>query len=279
MSKKKSAWQGVFLAGVLLFMYAPILLMIVFSFNESKTMAKWTGFSLKWYVALFQDPTILKALWVSLAVAFLSSLIATVLGTMGAIGINAMTRKRRAVVMGVSKLPVFNPDLVTGISLMLIFIFVKNALEKIGISFQLGFGTMLIAHITFNLPYVILSVMPRLRSSSNTLYEAALDLGAKPTYALWRIIIPDIMPGIVTGAILAFTLSLDDFVVTFFTRQGIQNLSTVIYATVRRGISPKINALSAIMFVSVLVLLLFVNMRDTKEQKQRKIQKSKNKGH
>lgn len=256
MKKLRLPFGKVYLALMLIFIYAPILLLIIYSFNENKSMARWGGFSFKWYAALFQDPTIMKALMVTLSVAVLSSLFSTVLGTMGAIGVCAMSKRKRAVILGLSKLPVFNPDLVTGISLMLIYIF---------LNIPLGYGTMLVSHITFNIPYVVLSVLPRLRQSSNALYEAALDLGATPGYALWRVIIPDIRPGILTGAILAFTMSLDDFVVTFFTRQGVQNLSTMVYSMARRGISPKINALSAIMFVVVLALLLTVNIRSSKK--------------
>lgn len=269
-SKKTSPWSMVYLALMLLFIYAPILFIIVFSFNDGASMSNWKGFSLRWYDKLFNDPIIIKATGVSLLVGVLSAFFATILGTLGAIGIHAMGKKKRFAVMSITQLPVYNPDLITGISLMLVFNVIKNLLARFGITMQLGFGTMLIAHITFNTPYVILSVMPRLRQSSSALYEAALDLGASPSYALWRVTIPDIMPGIITGAILAFTMSLDDFVVTFFTRQGIQNLSTQIYATVRRGISPEINALSAIMFVVVLTLLLIVNLRGGKEEREMK---------
>lgn len=273
--KKTSPWGTVYIALMLLIIYAPILFVIVFSFNEGNSMARWAGFSLKWYTKLFQNTKIHKALFVSLSVAALSALFSTILGTLAAIGLNSMSKKKRSVVMGVSQLPVFNPDLVTGISLMLVFIFLKNILQRIGINFQMGYGTMLIAHTTFNLPYVLLSVLPRLRQSSNMLYEAALDLGASPSYALWRVTIPDIFPGIITGAILAFTMSLDDFVVTFFTRQGIQNLSTEIYSMVRRGISPEINALSALMFIAVLTLLVVVNFMDRKSARKLKRQRNK----
>ena len=273
-SKKTSPWSMVYLVLVLLFIYAPILFIIVFSFNDGASMSNWKGFSLRWYDKLFHDPIIIRATGVTLVVGVLSAFFATVLGTFGAIGIHSMTKKKRFAVMSITQLPVYNPDLITGISLMLVFNVVKELLSRMGITMQLGFGTMLIAHITFNIPYVILSVLPRLKQSSSSLYEAALDLGASPSYALWKVTIPDIMPGIITGAILAFTMSLDDFVVTFFTRQGIQNLSTQIYATVRRGISPEINALSAIMFVVVLTLLLVVNIRGSREDNKMKKRKN-----
>lgn len=266
--KKKNRWGSVYLALMLLFMYAPIAVLIAYSFNENKTMAKWTGFSLKWYVELFKDKTIMDALQVTVVVAIVSALAATLIGTAAAIGIDAMGKKRRMAILGITNLPVVNPDLVTGVSLMLLYVFAFSALGRIGLSGRLGFGTLLVSHITFNIPYVILSVMPRLKKSSDTLYEAAMDLGARPGYALRRIVLPDIMPGVITGAVLAFTMSLDDFVVSFFTRQGVQNLSIVIYAMARRGIKPKINALSALMFVVVLLLLLFINIRSARQQRK-----------
>lgn len=268
-----SRWGSLYLALMLLFMYVPIAVLIVYSFNENKSMAKWTGFSVKWYIKLFQDGTIMSALQMTVIVAVLSAVIATAIGTAAAIGIDAMGKKSRSAILGITNLPVVNPDLVTGISLMLLYVSAFAVLEKIGIHGRLGFGTLLVSHITFNIPYVILSVMPRLRKSSDMLYEAAMDLGAKPGYAIWRIILPDIMPGVVTGLILAFTMSLDDFVVSFFTRQGVQTLSIVIYAMARRGIKPQINALSALMFVTVLVLLFIINVRSTRQT--RKDQKAK----
>ncbi len=276
MEKKRrgsSRWGSLYLALMLLFMYVPIAVLIVYSFNENKSMAKWTGFSVKWYIKLFQDGTIMSALQMTVIVAVLSAVIATAIGTAAAIGIDAMGKKSRSAILGITNLPVVNPDLVTGISLMLLYVSAFAVLEKIGIHGRLGFGTLLVSHITFNIPYVILSVMPRLRKSSDMLYEAAMDLGAKPGYAIWRIILPDIMPGVVTGLILAFTMSLDDFVVSFFTRQGVQTLSIVIYAMARRGIKPQINALSALMFVTVLVLLFIINVRSTRQT--RKDQKAK----
>ncbi len=270
MSQKQSRSGTIYLAIMLAFLYAPIALLIFYSFNAGKTMAKWGGFSLKWYIELFHDKTIMNALSVTLSIAVLSALIAVVIGTLAAIGIASMGRKPRAAVLAITNLPVINPDLVTGLSLMLLFVSAISIINRIVPFFDasLGYGTLLIAHITFNIPYVILSVMPKLRQSSDMLYEAALDLGASPMQALVRVIIPDIMPGIVTGATLAFTLSLDDFVVSFFTRQGVQNLSIVIYSMARRGIKPEINALSAIMFVVILALLLLINLRGVYEDKK-----------
>ncbi len=239
------------------FLYAPIVVLIIFSFNNSKSRAKWDGFTMKWYEQLFQDPQIMKALYYTVIIALLSALIATVIGTMAAIGIHNMGSFSKSLVMNFTYLPVMNPDIVTGISLMILFIFAN---------LRLGFLSMLLAHITFNIPYVILSVLPKLQQLNKHLFEAALDLGATPYYALRKVILPEIMPGIVTGALLAFTLSIDDFVISFFTTgSGVSNLSITVYSMARRGINPKINALSTLMFVSVLLLLLIVNKRTSKE--------------
>ena len=245
-----------YLTLLLIFLYLPILIMAVFSFNASRTRGQWSGFSLKWYQELFHDPTIMQALYTTLLVAVLSALIATVIGTVAAIGIYSMKRRPRAALLNLTYIPGTNPDIVTGISLMLLFLFIK---------LPMGFGTLLIAHITFNVPYVILSVMPKLQQMNTHLYEAALDLGAPPRLALVKVILPQIMPGIFTGALLAFTLSLDDFVVSFFTNGGTQTLSVVVYSMARLGVKPQINALSTIMFVCVLVLLFIVNKRTARD--------------
>ena len=255
--KVKSLFQKGYLGLVLLFLYAPIATLIIFSFNAGKTMGKWSGFSLKWYEQLFQDPSLMSALSTTLTIAVLSALIATVIGTLAAIGIHSMRKRTRSLVETATYIPMLNPDIVTGISLMLLFLFLRVSL---------GYTTLLLAHITFNIPYVIFSVLPKLRQMPQNLYEAALDLGCKPTRAMWKIIVPQIMPGIVTGAIFALTLSIDDFVVSYFTTQGVSNLSIAIYAMARRGISPKINALSAIIFVSIVALLLIVNIRANRVQ-------------
>lgn len=244
--------KNAYLALMLAFLYAPILMLTVFSFSNSKSRAVWGGFTLKWYGHLFHDPAILSALQVTLIVAVLSSLIATAIGTLAAIGLYGMKRGPRSLVMNVTYLPVVNPDIVTGISLMILFIFMR---------LQLGFVTLLMAHVAFNIPYVILSVMPKLTQLDSSVYEAALDLGATPGYALRKIILPEIMPGVITGLILAFTLSIDDFVISFFTSAGVQNLSIYIYSAARRGVNPAIYALSTLMFATVLSLLILVNRR------------------
>lgn len=266
MKKVRSFFKGTYLALMLFFLYAPILVLMVFSFNGSKTMGSWSGFSLKWYAELFRDSTIMNALTVTLVVAIVSALISTFIGTFAAIGIHSMKKGRRAVVENISQLPVVNPDLVTGISFMMLFAF---------LGIRNGYVRMLIAHISFCIPYVILSVMPKLRQSSNMLYEAAMDLGCTPWKALTRVVIPDIMPGVVSGFIMALTLSLDDFVVSWFATDGIQNLSIYIYSTARRGISPKINALSTLMFVAVVSLLLVVNLKSIREEREAAAQNRK----
>ena len=266
MKKLRNFFRGTYLGLMLIFLYAPILVLMVFSFNGSKSMARWTGFSFKWYEALMHDSTIMNALMVTLSVAVISALVATFIGTFAAIGIHSMKKRPRAAVENISRVPMVNPDLVTGISFMMLF-------AAMGI--KGGYTRMLIAHITFNIPYVIFSVMPKLRQSSNLLYEAAMDLGCTPMMAIRKVVIPDIMPGIVSGFVLAFTLSLDDFVVSRFATDGIQNLSIYIYGIARRGISPKINALCTIMFVVVVALLVFINLKSINEERAAETQRKK----
>ena len=266
MKKLRNFFRGTYLGLMLIFLYAPILVLMVFSFNGSKSMARWTGFSFKWYEALMHDSTIMNALMVTLSVAVISALVATFIGTFAAIGIHSMKKRPRAVVENISRLPMVNPDRVTGISFMMLF-------AAMGI--KGGYTRMLIAHITSNIPYVIFSVMPKLRQSSNLLYEAAMDLGCTPMMAIRKVVIPDIMPGIVSGFVLAFTLSLDDFVVSWFATDGIQNLSIYIYGIARRGISPKINALCTIMFVVVVALLVFINLKSINEERAAETQRKK----
>ena len=243
---------------IFIFLYAPIVVLVVYSFNSTKSRVHWTGFSLKWYAELFRDSEILSALWVTLILGVASAVIATVIGTAAAIGIHNMKKLPKSILMNMTYIPVLNPDIVTGVSLMLLFIFIKV---------QMGFFSLLMAHITFNIPFVILSVLPKLRQFNRNLYEAAIDLGARPVTAFRKIMLPEIMPGVITGMLLAFTLSIDDFVISFFTAggSGVSNLAIVIYSYAKLGISPKINALSTLMFVTVLILLVFVNRRKKKE--------------
>ncbi len=246
-----------YLVLMLLFLYIPILTMIVLSFNESKSRVRWGGFSLKWYVQLFSSETIIHAFYNTMVIAFLSALAASVLGTAAAIGIDSMRRVPKNICMGITNIPMLNADIVTGISLMLAFIAFR---------ISLGFNTILISHITFNIPYVILSVLPKLKQTNRSVYEAALDLGATPRQAFSKTILPDILPGILSGFMLAFTMSLDDFIITHFTKgAGIDTLSTLIYSQVRRGIVPTMYALSAIIFAVVLILLAVANFLPRKK--------------
>lgn len=240
---------------ILLFLYAPIFILIVLSFNKSKSRAKWGGFTLGWYQSLFQDIDIMNALYTTLILALLSAVIATVIGTAAALAINKMKKTPRTILLGITNIPMLNADIVTGISLMLIFV---------ALNYTLGFTSVLLAHITFNIPYVILSVMPKLKQMNPHTFEAAQDLGASPFYAFYKVILPDILPGVLSGFFLAITMSLDDFVITYFTTgPQINTLSTKIYSEVRKGIKPEIYALSTLMFVTVLLLLVLVNRRNS----------------
>ncbi len=240
-----------YLALIFILLYSPLITLIVLSFNRSKTRAKWGGFTGKWYITLFHNQDIMNALYTTLIIALVSALIATIIGTAAAVGVQAMKPKFRSFTLGITNIPMLNADIVTGISLMLLFIAFRVSL---------GFDTILLAHITFNIPYVILSVLPKLKQTSKSTYEAALDLGASPVYAFFKVVFPDIMPGVFSGFLLAFTMSLDDFVITHFTKgPGVDTLSTKIYSEVRKGIKPEMYALSTIMFITVLVLLMLVN--------------------
>ena len=247
-----------YLVIILIFLYAPIFTMMVLSFNQSKSRTHWGGFTLSWYTQMFESRAIMYALYTTLLVAMISALVATVIGTVTAIAISHMKPVSENIFMSISNIPMLNADIVTGIALMLAFI-------AFGIS--LGFKTVLISHITFNIPYVILSVMPKLKQTDRSTYEAALDLGASPAYAFFEVVFPDIMPGVLSGFLLAFTMSLDDFIITHFTKgAGINTLSTLIYSEVRRGIRPSMYALSTVIFVVVLVVLLIANFRKQPEK-------------
>ena len=258
--------QKIYLARIFILLYAPIVTLIVLSFNQSKTRAKWGGFTLKWYKELLKNEQIMSAFYTTLIIAFVSAAIATVIGTAAAIAIQGMKQKWKTMYMGLTNIPMMNAEIVMGVSLMLLFI---------AFHMTLGFGTILIAHITFNIPYVILSVLPKLKQTNRYTYEAALDLGASPVKAFFKVVFPDIVPGVLSGIMLAFTMSLDDFVITHFTKgPGIDTLSTKIYTEVRKGIKPEIYALSTIMFVTVLVLLLLINY-SPKEEEETVVRKKK----
>lgn len=254
------ALRRIYVILIFIFLYAPILTLIVLSFNASKTRAKWGGFTLKWYGSLFQNESILRALWNTMLLAVLSALIATVLGLIACIALQSMKKKSRAIILGITNIPMLNAEIVTGISLMLLFISLKATF---------GFGTILLAHISFNIPYVILSIMPRMKQLNPSTYEAALDLGANSLQAFFKIVFPDILPGILSGFLMAFTMSLDDFIITHFTKgPGVDTLSTKIYSEVRKGIKPEMYSLSTLIFVTVFVLMLLVNYTPKKTEKK-----------
>ena len=248
--------KGSYLALILLFLYSPIAIMIAFSFNAGKSRAKWEGFSFKWYGELFHNAAIMDALRVTLTVALIATVVSVILGTLGAIGIHACKKGWATALINLSYLPMTMPDIVTGVSLMMMFVFIK--LDR-------GMFTMILAHITFDTPYVLFSVLPKLKQMEPNTYEAALDLGCRPMRAITRVIIPEISPGIITGGLLALTMSLDDFVISYFTTDKAQNLSTLIYSAAKRGVKPDMYALSTIMFVTVLALLIIINRRTTLE--------------
>ena len=257
----KKVLKGIYLALIILFLYLPIFTLMVLSFNEGKTMNAWTGFSFRWYREMFSNRTIMEALGNTLTIAFWAAAAATVVGVMACIGLNAMKEKHRSFFMGLNNIPLLNADIVTGISLMLSFLL-------FGIS--LNYGTVLFAHITFCIPYVILSVMPKFRQLENHTFEAALDLGASPAYAFFKVVLPDIMPGIISGFLLSFTMSVDDFVITHFTRgAGINTLSTLVYSQVKVGIRPTLYALSTVIFAAVFVILILVNIISNKRKEKR----------
>lgn len=268
---------------VFIFLYLPIIVLIAFSFNESKSRANWTGFSFHWYKELFHNELILSSLRNTLIIALAASVIALVLGTMAAVGIYAMRRKWfKSLVMNITYLPILNPEIVTGVSMLLLFVSFGNGIQKFNnwiggtaLSFlqlpemQLGFVTLIIAHVTFCTPYVILNILPKLRQMDRFTFEAAQDLGCSPKLAFYKVVIPEIMPGMVSGFLMAFTYSLDDFVISYFVSSASsQTLPVTIFSMVRKRVSPEINALTAIIFVVVLALLLLSNYYSARKEKQ-----------
>ena len=261
--KKKNTGGMALTVLLYIFLYAPIILMIVFSFNDSKSRTVWAGFTLRWYRELFLDDLIMSSLRTTIEVSVLASLISAVAGTYAAIGFYNMKKSWRKPLLTVNNIPVVNADIITGVSLALLFV---SAGRFMG--FSLGFGTLLLAHISFDIPYVILSVMPKLYQLDQNLFEAAQDLGCTWFETINKVIIPEIMPGIVNGLLIAFTMSLDDFVISYFTAgSSVQTLSMTIYAMTRRRISPKINAVSTLLFAVVLLLLLVVNAREARQHR------------
>ena len=285
--KKNGVLSRLFVAVMFLFLYAPILVLIAFSFNDSKSNAVWGGFTLDWYRELLQNRTVLSALRTTLEVSVLATIIATIVGTAAAVGFSSMRRRPRNLCLTVNNIPLTNADIITGVSMMLLFVFAGQALADFSgylnnldwavnnnlwfdFGFNLGFATLLIAHITFDIPYVIVSVLPKLRQLDPNLAEAAMDLGASRFRAFWKVVLPELMPGIVNGMLIAFTMSIDDFVISYFTAGSqVSTLSMVVYSMVRRRVSPEINALSTLMFVAVLLLLVVINLRQARQDAKR----------
>ncbi len=250
----KRAYMGL----ILFFLYVPIIILIVLSFNANKSRGSWGGFTLQWYVELLQDKQIMEAVRNTLVIGVLAAVISTVIGSIGAIGLYQTKRSVRQILMGLVNLPMLNSEIVTGVSLMLLYTLMR---------LHLGFVTLLLSHVAFCIPYVVLSVLPKLRQLDPHLSEAAQDLGATPTKAFFKVILPDILPGVFSGFLLALTMSIDDFVISFFTTgSGVQNLSITIYTMAKRGISPKVNALSTIIFVVVLGMLIIVNLPNLRQK-------------
>lgn len=266
MKKRLSPSNTIILALVYIFMYAPLLVMVFFSFNSTNSTFDFSGFSIRWYKELFSRSDILEAFRNTLVLAVLSSIIATIIGTIAAYGIYRTRSKLfSSALMTATNIPMMNPDIVTGVSLMLLFVFVGRLA---GANSSLNFFTLLIAHITFNIPYVILNILPKLRQTDIRLYEAAMDLGCTPVKAFFKVIMPAIAPGILSGLLMAFTLSLDDFVISYYTSYGFQTLPILIESMTRKRVKPDIYALSSIIFVTILVLLIISNIIQTKSEKK-----------
>ena len=259
---------GVFIALMYILLYAPLLVMVFFSFNASKSTSVFTGFSLRWYRELFSSSDTVAALKNTLLLAILSAVIATLLGTAAAVGISKMRRgAARSVIMTVTNIPMMNPDIVTGVSLMLLFVFVGRI---IGAATSLSFWTLLIAHITFNLPYVILNVLPKLRQTDRHLSEAAMDLGSTPVRAFFNVVLPQAYTGILSGFLMAFTLSLDDFVISYYTNgANFQTLPLKIFAMTKKTVKPDMYALSSVIFIVVLILLIASNLIGSSQERRR----------
>lgn len=247
-----------------MFLYVPIFVLIVFSFNETKSRSVFSGFTLDWYAKLFRNEIIISSLINTIIIAVIASIVSTVLGTLAAIGINSMRKLPRTVVMNITNMPIINPEIVTGVSLMLLFVFFAARMNL-----EFGFVTLLIAHITFDVPYVILNIMPKFKQLDPHLCEAAQDLGCSPFKAFRKVVLPEIMPGVISGFLMAFTYSLDDFVVSYFTSGSTsQTLPITIYSMTRRKISPEINALSTLIFIAVFIILIVKNIIESKQEKK-----------
>ena len=270
------ALQRVYLVLLFSFMYVPIAVMAVFSFNESKSRTVFTGFTFKWYKSLFHNEMILSALGLSLVVALIAAVVATVVGTAAAIGINAMGKRSQAVINNISYMPVVNPEIITGVSLMLLFVVVKDGIawanQNLGWTLPenvFGLPTLLVAHISFCLPYVIFNVSPKLRQLDVRVYEAALDLGCNPKQAFFKVVLPELAPAILSAFLICLTYSIDDFLISYFTSGTTQTLPIVIYSMTRKKVSPEINALSTVMFLVILAIILFYNYLDGRRERRK----------
>jgi len=248
---------------IFLFLYAPIFVLIAFSFNSTKSRSVWTGFTFDWYVELMNNSMIINSLYTTLLVSVIAAIVATIAGTFAAVGFFNMKKRYRAPLLAINNIPMMNADIVTGVSLCLLFVSAAAVFR-----FDLGFGTLLIAHITFDIPYVVLAVMPKLYQLDNNLVDAAQDLGCTWFQAFIKVVIPQIMPGIINGMMIAFTMSIDDFVISYFTAGNVQTLSMAIYAMTRHRLTPEINAISTLLFVSVLILLVIINVREASQDKK-----------
>ena len=278
MKKTNRVGNRLFMALVFLFLYAPILLLVVFSFNDGNSNVVWQGFSLRWYQELFQDRRIMSAVYTTLLVSVLATVISTVVGTITSVGLYGMKKRWREPVLSVNNIPIMNADIVTGVALCIFFVaaiagwndfvtFLEGTFRRTLPRLEMGFLTLLLAHLSFDIPYVILNVLPKLRQMDGSLIDAAQDLGCTWPQAFWKVVVPEIKPGIVSGALIAFTMSIDDFVISYFTAGSASTLSIEIYSMVRRRVSPELNAVSTLLFVVVLILLVIINVREARQEK------------
>lgn len=286
MKTRSRIGNRLFMGLVFLFLYAPIILLIVFSFNEGNSSVVWKGFSLKWYASLFHNRIIMESVYTTLLVSLLATVIATFAGTFAAIGFYNMRRRWREPLMTVNSIPMMNADIVTGVSLCLFFVaafagwngfvqWMESSYRLTAPRLYLGFGTLLLAHVSFNIPYVILNVLPKLRQMDKHLIDAAQDLGCTWMQAFWKVVLPEIKPGIISGALIAFTMSIDDFVISYFTAgSSTSTLAMAIYGMTKKRVSPEINAISTLLFVMVLALLVIINVREIGQEKRRARRKS-----
>lgn len=268
--------KRVYVVALFSFLYLPIAVMIAFSFNASKSRTVFSGFTLDWYRQLFRNEAVLSALALSIVLALVSAAIATVIGTLAAVGINRMRRGARGLVMNISYIPIVNPEIITGVSMMLLFVVMKTGFGAVAGTDSwlaknlIGIPSLLIAHVTFNLPYVLFNVSPKLRQMDYRLYEAALDLGCNERQAFFKVVLPEIMPAVFSSFLICLTYSIDDFTISYFTAGNQQTLPIAIYSMTRKKVSPEINALSAIMFVAILAIILVANYRESTQDKKRR---------